>query len=230
MSQAENFLHTTHRTITWFDKAFSSEDLVLAAPFQRNAVWTKVQKSYLIDTILNALPIPELYMQDVVGDSGEEVHIVVDGQQRIRAVLDYLHGEFSLDGDDVGKQWRGRKFEELTSEEKKSIYNYKFVVRILPPTLKEEDIRGIFARLNKNVVTLTDQELRNATYWGPFIKSVQYIADADTFWSNSGIFSANDHRRMLDHEFISELEQHPIRLDHMRRNLRRRDSVGIRLT
>ncbi|MGA4551465.1 DUF262 domain-containing protein [Methylorubrum aminovorans] len=67
MSQAENFLHTTHRTITWFNKAFSSEDLVLAAPFQRNAVWTKVQKSYLIDTILNALPIPELYMQDVVG-------------------------------------------------------------------------------------------------------------------------------------------------------------------
>ncbi|MGA4553895.1 hypothetical protein, partial [Methylorubrum aminovorans] len=67
-----------------------------------------------------------------LGDSGEEVHIVVDGQQRIRAVLDYLHGEFSLDGDDVGKQWRGRKFEELTSEENKSIYNYKFVVRILP--------------------------------------------------------------------------------------------------
>lgn len=54
-------------------------------------------------------------------------------------------------------------------------------------------------------MSLTDQELRNATYWGPFIKSIQYIADEDPFWSDCGIFSANDHRRMIDHEFVSEL-------------------------
>jgi uncharacterized protein with ParB-like and HNH nuclease domain len=70
---------------------------VLVPPFQRNAVWTIVQKSYLIDTVLNGLPIPELYMQDVGDESGNEKHIVVDGQQRVRAVLDYVLGNFSLE-------------------------------------------------------------------------------------------------------------------------------------
>lgn len=59
--------------------------------------------------------------------------------------------------------------------------------------------------MNRNVVSLNDQELRNATYWGPFIKAIQNMADEDPFWAASGIFSATDHRRMLDHEFISEL-------------------------
>jgi hypothetical protein len=71
--------------------------------------------------------------------------------------------------------------------------------------MEEEGIRKIFARLNRNVVALNEQELRNATYWGPFIKTIQYLADEDPFWSESGLFSANDHRRMLDHEYLSEL-------------------------
>lgn len=205
MSQAENFLHTTHRTVTWFNKAHVNDDLELSPPFQRNAVWTNAQKSYLIDTILNALPIPELYMQDMGNASGEERHIVVDGQQRIRAVLDYVNNNFSLSGDDVAPRWRGLKFDQLSPDDRKSIFGYKFVVRILPSDLRDEEIRRIFSRINKNTVSLTDQELRNATYWGPFISAIQLMADEDRYWSDCGIFSANDHRRMSDQEFISEL-------------------------
>src|SRR3954451_7137084 len=71
--------------------------------------------------------------------------------------------------------------------------------------MEDDDTRKIFTRLNRNVVALNEQELRNATYWGPFIKAIQQMADDDPFWAESGLFSANDHRRMLDHEFISEL-------------------------
>lgn len=204
MPQAENYLHTTHRTLSWFNKAFQREELELSAPFQRNPVWTDSQKAYLIDTILQGLPIPELYMQDVVDESGNEKHVVVDGQQRIRACLDFIQGEYSLLGDDIQSRWRGWKFEDLSPDEKQIVFGYKFVVRILPSML-EEDLRRIFARLNRNVVALNHQELRNATYWGPFIRTIQGMADEDIFWSESGLFSANDHRRMLDHEFISEL-------------------------
>ncbi|HZG46570.1 MAG TPA: DUF262 domain-containing protein [Allosphingosinicella sp.] len=205
MSQPDNFLHTTHRTVTWFRKAFQAEELTLSPPFQRNAVWTNAQKSYLIDTILNGLPIPELYMQDVGNEAGDENHIVVDGQQRIRAVLDFTHGNFSLEGQDVARSWRNLSFEDLTTDQKKAVFGYKFVVRILPAELREEDIRKIFARINKNTVSLTDQEIRNATYWGPFIKAIQFMADEDPFWAECGLFSANDHRRMNDQEYISEL-------------------------
>jgi hypothetical protein len=204
MLQADNFLHTTHRTVSWFRKTFLNDELELAAPFQRNPVWTDVQKAYLIDTILNGLPIPELYMQDVGDEEGDERHIVVDGQQRVRAVLDFVQGTYSLEGEEVTKKWRGLSFEELSADEKKAVFGYKFVVRVLP-AMEEDGIRKIFARLNRNVVALNEQELRNATYWGPFIKAIQYMADEDPFWADSGLFSANDHRRMIDHEYLSEL-------------------------
>ena len=111
MTQADNFLHTNHRTVSWFNKTFASGELELAAPFQRNPVWTVLQQAYLIDTILLGLPIPELYMQDLGDEEGVEQHIGVDGQQRIRAVLDFVQGNYALQGEDVTKRWRDLKFE-----------------------------------------------------------------------------------------------------------------------
>ena len=111
--KADHFLHTTHRTVSWFKKAFTSDELELSAPYQRNPVWTPLQKAYLLDTILLGLPIPELYMQDWGDEKGAEKYVVVDGQQRIRAVLEFLNGDFSLEGDDISRQWRGLSFEDL---------------------------------------------------------------------------------------------------------------------
>jgi uncharacterized protein with ParB-like and HNH nuclease domain len=203
-SPGDKFLHTTHRTVSWFVKAHKSSELVLAPPFQRNPVWTNNQKSYLIDTILNTFPVPELYMQDRGDASGKEEHILVDGQQRIRAVIEFVSNDFELEGDEIPKKWLGMRFDDLGEEERRTVYQYKFVARILPD-MPEDEIRKIFSRLNRNVVALNEQELRNATYWGPFIRTIQKIADDQSFWAESGIFSSNDHRRMLDHEFISEL-------------------------
>lgn len=53
-------------------------------------------------------------------------------------------------------------------------------------------------------MALNKQELRHATYWGEFISAMESLAKHE-FWVTSGIFSANDFRRMLDVEFISEL-------------------------
>ena len=204
MSSADSFLHITHRTVAWFRRSYSEDSLVIAAPFQRNAVWTLKQKAYFIDTILQGLPIPELYMQDVAHADGAEQHIVIDGQQRIRASLEFVSGEFALEGEDVDERWRGKRFDDLSDAQKKAVFAYKFVVRILPP-MPEAEVRAIFSRLNRNTVALNEQEIRNSTYWGPFIKSVQGMADKDAFWVESGLFTADDHRRMRDHEFISEL-------------------------
>ncbi|MCC5972645.1 MAG: DUF262 domain-containing protein [Rubellimicrobium sp.] len=205
MTPEENFLHTTHRTTSWFKKSSSAGELELSPPFQRNAVWTRKQQSYLIDTIIRGFPIPELYMQDKTSSDGSEKSVVVDGQQRVRAVLGFVLGEYALEGDDVDKAWRGRKFDELSEAERRAIFGYKFVARILPESLDDEGIRRIFSRLNKNVVALTEQELRNSTYWGGFISAVQRISDDIPYWSEAAIFTANEVRRMGDQEFISEL-------------------------
>ena len=195
------YLSTTHRSVAWFKQAYEAGQLDVKAPYQRNPVWSDRQKAALIDTILLEYPIPELYMQEVVDAEGKQRQVVVDGQQRVAAILGYLGGEFDL-GDDSPVA-PGLSFDELALPDRKKIFEYSFVVRLLPE-MPEEEIRIIFQRINRNTVVLNSQELRRATYWGPFITLMEQLSDLE-YWSEFAIFSANDRRRMLDIEFISEL-------------------------
>jgi hypothetical protein len=196
------YLSTTNRTIAWFKKANDANDLEMKPPFQRNPVWTDAQKSYLIDTALRGLPIPELYMQEVVDEEGNEKQIVIDGQQRIRACLQFIEGRYAI-SEEESTMWGGTKFDELSPDEKRRFYGYTFMVRVLPQ-MSDEELRGIFQRLNKNVVALNAQELRQATYWGPFLKTMQELSDY-SYWNTTGIFTPLNTRRMQDVEYISEI-------------------------
>jgi Protein of unknown function DUF262 len=198
----QNFLDFTRRSITQIKKHWDAGELEIHPPFQRNPVWSDKQKSLLIDTILRGYPIPELYVHEYVNEKGEERFVIVDGQQRIRACLEFIEGEFAL-SDPEDSQWFDKTFDELSPEDKQQIFSYNFMVRQLP-VLPETQMVDIFKRINRNTVSLNKQELRHATYWGEFIRCAETIAD-DPLWEDLRIFSANDIRRMSDAEFISEL-------------------------
>jgi hypothetical protein len=198
----KNLLSSTTHNVAWLNKRYQAEELQLRPPFQRNPVWTEKQKSYLIDTILNGYPIPELYMQEYTDAEGNDAYVVVDGQQRVRACLEFIRGEYTLSAEDSPK-WGDMAFDDLSEDERKRVYNYNFVVRTLPE-VPEDELRAIFSRLNRHVVALNKQELRHATYWGEFIGSVEKISDNEA-WAEVGLFTPNDVRRMIDIEYVSEL-------------------------
>jgi hypothetical protein len=200
--QMKPYLNTTLRNVLWFKQVHDKGELEMKPPFQRNIVWVDKQKSYLIDTILNGYPIPEIYMQEFVTESGKASYIIVDGQQRLRSVLQFLEGKLAIDGKD-SPTWADMTFEDLTGDDKKSIYQYDFVVRILPE-MDDFQIRAIFQRLNRNVLALNMQELRQATYWGAYIQLMNDLSNLDS-WKDVDLFTPNDVRRMLDVEYISEL-------------------------
>lgn len=68
----------------------------------------------------------------------------------------------------------------------------------------EKLIKESFDRLNRNVLKLTPQELRNAKFDGKFITLITGLSD-DSFWSDIKISTTSRSRRMKDVEFISEL-------------------------
>jgi hypothetical protein len=197
-----NIIQITSRDIAWFKQAHEFHQLQMKPPFQRNLVWTTKQKSFLIDTILNSFPVPELYMQDITNEDGSKVYIVVDGQQRITACLEFINNQFQIDSKD-SPSFADMTFDDLSPDQKKKVYSYTFVVRQLPE-MSDQELREIFSRLNRNNVVLNPQELRQATYWGQFIQTMNEISNDDV-WRILGVFTANDVKRMLDVEFISEL-------------------------
>ena len=63
---------------------------------------------------------------------------------------------------------------DLSPDDRKKVFEYNFIVRLLPE-MPDEELRAIFQRINRNTVTLNLQELRHATYWGPFIKLMEEV-------------------------------------------------------
>src|SRR3546814_1397457 len=54
-------------------------------------------KSYLIDTILRQLPMPKVYLRTRVDlESKKSIREVVDGQQRLRAIIEFSDDKFAL--------------------------------------------------------------------------------------------------------------------------------------
>lgn len=202
---ASDFLSFTHRSVAWFKAAHENDALEMTPPFQRNPVWTPVQKGFLIDTILIGYPIPEMYIRTDVDSQGKEKHTIIDGQQRIRAVLEFLENEVEIhtEPDQTGSGLDGQTFQDLGSEKRELLFGYNFVVRNVPK-VDDSTLRAVFQRLNRNNVALNEQELRHATYWGSFIGLMEEIADYDQ-WESFGLFTPSAVRRMLDVEFISEV-------------------------
>ncbi|HYN82096.1 MAG TPA: DUF262 domain-containing protein [Gemmatimonadaceae bacterium] len=190
------------QTISWFKDRLAEERLEFKPPFQRNPVWLDKHRAYLIDTALRGLPIPEVYIQKETDETGNTVYALVDGQQRIRALIDFTRGEVELmEGFTPGRG--GDTWDDLTADEKKAFWNYRLVVREIEGA-SEADLRDLFQRLNQNTVTLNAQELRNARYKGDFIRTVTDLAD-QRFWAEQGIVTATEIRRMVDIEFMAEL-------------------------
>ncbi len=203
------------QTVGWFRDRYREGTLTIKPPYQRKPVWAMRQKCSLIESILMNLPVPEIYMQQVTLLEPEEktVYAIVDGQQRIRTVLQFIGSEkdpeeeeynkFALDKLEPNSPWRNLTFNELSAEQKKKFYGYRFAVRYLN-TANEDEVRDMFRRLNRFLTPLKPQELRNATFAGPFVSLVLELADKE-FWAENHIVTPASIRGMGDVEFVSEL-------------------------
>lgn len=190
------------QTVGWFNDRLKEERLIFKPPFQRNPVWLDKHKAYLIDTVLRQLPVPEVYIQKDTDEFGASTYSVIDGQQRIRALLDFPKGKIELE-ERYSPGKAGCRWEDLNPAEKVRFWNYRLVVREVEGA-SETELRDLFQRLNQHTVALNAQEIRNARYKGEFITAVTELADED-FWAENKIVSAAEIRRMLDIEYIAEL-------------------------
>lgn len=195
---------TTTKDVGLLLQLRDDEQLRLAPEFQRNSVWPRPAKAYLIDSILNDRPIPVLYFQrGINAQSGRPEYTVIDGQQRLRAVFEFLDNKYSLTESAETDSWRGRRWKTLSDEDRAAIQNYDFVVEELSG-YRTDDITDMFTRMNRYVVPLNPQERRHALAPGAFKRFVERVGGWQ-FWAEQKIFSVSGVNRMKADEFAAEL-------------------------
>ena len=179
------------------------DELDITPWYQRRAVWKRPQKSYLINTIHEGKPVPSIYIRHTINLEQEmSIKEVVDGQQRIRCLIEYKDDEFSAPHPEHRS---AVKFSQLTRTQKKKFLLTGLSVGYLIGA-DDGDVIEIFARINSVAKTLNPQEKRNAQYSGEFKRfSLKQAVDRLPFWRNYGIFSDTNIARMAEVQFMSDL-------------------------
>lgn len=182
-----------------------NREIELSPRYQRNIVWNDKAKAYLIDTIVRGLPIPPVFLRQKVDvNTRTTFREVIDGQQRIRAILEFAADGFAIKSTH-NKELGGKCYSDLEPDIQEEFLQYE----ILAETVIEKDesiVYDMFARLNSNNIVLNRQEIRNSRFWGDFKVLVYKLSSQyrDFFLSNK-LLSDSDCSRMNDAELITSM-------------------------
>ncbi len=164
--------------------------------FQREFVYSEKQEQEVINSIFKGFPLNVMYWVKNADGNFD----LLDGQQRTLSICAFHEGEFfvSVDG-----SLRG--FQNLTSVQKNTFLDYKLQVYICENGTDQERLDW-FRIINIAGEQLTNQELLNAVYAGP------WITDAKRRFSKTGCVAFK-----LGEKYMSGT---PIRQDYLEAVLR----------
>lgn len=191
-------------TVADFMEWSEKQQLKLNPEFQRGNVWPAAARTYLVDTILRRLPVPKIYVRTRVDlQTKRSFREVVDGQQRLRAILDFGNDRFALGP--RSKDWAGKRYSDLTEEEQERFLGYSIATDQLI-NASDADVLEVFSRLNSYTVPVNPPELRHAKYQGEFKWSVHEMsAKWSTLWETYRVVGARDAVRLLSDSLIAEM-------------------------
>ena len=182
----------------------ASKRLVINRDFQRGNVWGNEARVYLIDTILRRMPIPKFYLRQIVNlETRQSIREIVDGQQRIGAILDFAQDKLVLTK--RAGEFAGHRYSTLESELQEAFLSYPIAVEHLI-NASIDDVLEVFSRLNSYTVRLNPQELRHAKYQGDFKWAVRdAVRRWPVLWEQLGVVSRASRIRMLDDELMAQM-------------------------
>lgn len=156
---AEGYLNNDEEGVTGY-----AGRLDIRPKYQREFVYKDAQRDEVIKSVTKDLPLNVFYWAKTDKDKYE----ILDGQQRTISICEYVDGNFSVDS---------KYFYNLPEDQKNQILDYKLFIYVCDGTDSEK--LEWFKIINIAGEQLTDQELRNAVYAGP------WTTDAKKYFSKS---------------------------------------------
>lgn len=182
-------------------------DLTINKNYQRaGGLWPDNARSYFIDTILSDFPFPKIIIRQTVDlKTRKTKREVIDGQQRLMTIKDFIEGKFKLSK--VSKKYNSYYFNDLDPEKQASFLAYEISTdNVL--SASEEEILEIFRRINSYTLPLSKTEQRNATYQGEFKWFISNLTEYFTpFFENYKTLTTREIARMEDADLLTEITQ-----------------------
>ncbi|KZY38763.1 hypothetical protein A3754_08015 [Alcanivorax sp. HI0083] len=148
----------------------------LQPDFQRDLVWSQKKQQCLVDTVIRGWKFPPVYVVAVNDSSQQDV---LDGQQRLNALFEFVNDAFPVDGNIEPKSedishLHGLYFSQLPPDTKNKLLRYPVRIHELHDYQSDEPSE-IFFRLNQGS-TLTPAEKRN-TFYGPVRDQIKLLVN-----------------------------------------------------
>lgn len=141
--------------------------------YQRKLVWSVEEKEKFIDSLLSGFPIPMIIAANYRTPSDESAFEILDGMQRLNAIISFIEGEFPVNGKffnleavaqtkiqmEAGKLSQREPILDLLSCSKILDYPVPFSVC---ENNEAEKVDESFRRINTGGRTLSKQDVRQA--------------------------------------------------------------------
>jgi len=197
-------INTTDPDLRTIFSRIHEGSLDLQPDFQRAEVWQLPKKKLLIDTILRGWQVPPVH---VILNEDSYIQEVLDGQQRLSAIRDFMYNKFKVNGliepiDDDIKELDGLTFEKLPQRIKNRFERY--AIRVFEIVEYNQGEPGeLFNRLNESL-KLTSAEKRNA-YVGDLRNQIKSLVDYMSDYGLDKHFLGFSNQRMAYHDLFIKL-------------------------
>lgn len=175
-------------TVEALYKLYKSERLLVNRRYQRKLVWTIEEKEAFIDSISIGYPVPIFLVAEVMY-KGNKVYEIIDGMQRLNAIMDFLENEYSLHGKyfDMDSVSAIRLYKEKGElKQKEPRLDYELSTQIagysIPLSVANIDdphvIDDVFKRINSGGKHLSPHEIRQAGATNRFGHMVRVLSES----------------------------------------------------
>lgn len=140
--------------------------LTIQPEYQRSYIYADGKRDVaVIESVIKGYPIGLIYFNKISEDRFE----VLDGQQRITSIGRFMTNKLDI----IDTEGRNQNISSIASNLRIKIEDTKLLVYVCEGT--EIEIREWFETINIKGVPLNEQEMLNATYYGPFVTKAKSV-------------------------------------------------------
>jgi hypothetical protein len=135
-------------TVFTLHRKYERGEIISRTFSRRKKGWDNKKKSRLVESLLLNIPISVIYMAERTDGRIE----IVDGQQRLDAVFDFLNNRFPLTGLTILKELNDKKFKDFEAVDtvlQRKLEEYPLTVTIIKRESPANIRLEIFKRLNQ---------------------------------------------------------------------------------